>query len=130
MVSQDQTEVVPFLTSAATIVYLQKWLKTRNLYVQFVKAFPGADKYAHWFVAGLMSLVTAAGIHAVWDGTLTSGGKLTIEIPSALLLLHGLSDWFKVYVLQATIYDSHLKPFPPGTTVLAEPAAPAPEVKP
>ncbi len=111
--ASDATEVVPYLTSAATIVYIQKWLKTRDVYNKLITAFPGADKYAHWFFAGLMSLIAAAGIHYVWSGTLSDfltgkGGLLTITVPSLIDMLHGASDWFKVYILQHTIYESQV----------------------
>lgn len=106
----DATEVVPYLTSAATIVYIQKFLKSRQIYASFVKAFPGADKWAHWFMAGLMSLVAAAGIHWAWSGTLTEGGTLTIMVPTLAAIVHGVSDWFKVYILQHTIYGASHEP--------------------
>jgi hypothetical protein len=101
----DATEVVPYLTSSATIVFIQKWLKSREFYQKFVAAFPGADKYAHWFVAGIMSLIAAAGIHYVWTGSLNEGGQLVLTIPAVGVIIHGLSDVFKVYILQHTIYE-------------------------
>lgn len=106
----DATEVVPYLTSAATIVYIQEWLKQRQVYAQFVQAFPGTDKWAHWAVAGVMSLVAAAGIHWVWTGSLTNGGVLTIQIPDLTTVAHGVADWFKVYVLQHTVYKMMREP--------------------
>lgn len=108
MTGNDATEIVPYLTSAATIVFIQKWLKTRTTYQQFVKAFPGADKYAHWLVAGVMSLVAAAGIHYTWSGTLHDGGILMITVPKLIDIFHGLSDFFKVYILQHTIHGSQV----------------------
>lgn len=98
--------VIPYLTSAATIVYVQKWLKTLEFYQRFVKAFPGADKYAHWVVAGAMSVIAATGIHWVWTGTLLNGGVLTINVPQLSDILHGVSSWFKVYITQHTIYEA------------------------
>jgi hypothetical protein len=102
----DVTEVVPYLTSAATIVYIQKWLKTRDVYQRFIIAFPTTDKYAHWFVAGLMSLIASAGIHYTWSGNLQAGGSFTILVPSFFGILHGISDWFKVYILQHFGHDA------------------------
>ncbi len=109
----DATEVVPYLSSAATIVMIQKWLKTNNIYNKLITAFPGADKYAHWFFAGLMSLAAAAGIHYVWSGSLNDfltgkGGLLTITVPSLMDMFHGTSDWWKVYVFQHAIYESQV----------------------
>jgi len=106
----DATEVVPYLTSAATIVYVQKWLKTRQPYQQFVAAFPGADKYAHWVIAGTASLVVAAGIHITWNWDALHGGAFSGTIPDLMTILHGLGDWFKVYVLQHTVYEATHQP--------------------
>lgn len=102
----DATEVVPYLTSAATIVFIQKWLKTRNFYQQFVTAFPGADKWAHWIAAGFMSLVAAAGIHLTWSYDPNAGGTFSGTLPDIMTMVHGVSDWFKVYILQHTIHGS------------------------
>lgn len=101
----DATEVVPYLTSAATIIYIQKWLKTRDVYRRFITAFPAADKYGHWLVAGVMSLVAAAGIHYTYIGTLETGGQLVFNIPAFTVIIHGISDWFKVYILQHFGHD-------------------------
>ena len=54
------TTVLPYLTSAATIAYIQKWMKDTENYQRFVKAFPGADVYAHWFAAAIMSCLPLA----------------------------------------------------------------------
>lgn len=105
MTTTDATEVVPYLTSAATIVYIQKWLKNKDVYKRFITAFPTADKYAHWFVAGIMSLVASAGIHYVWTGSLSGGGKFVIDVPPIIVVLHGISDWYKVYILQHFGYE-------------------------
>lgn len=102
----DATEVVPYLTSAATIVYIQKWLKTQQPYQQFVKAFPGADKWAHWAMAGLSSLIASAGIHIVWNWDALHGGQVMFNLPDLSSLLHGVADWFKVYILQHTVYEA------------------------
>lgn len=102
----EATEVVPYLTSAATIAYIQKWLKTTDVYTRFVKAFPGADQYAHWFTAGIMSLIAAVGIHWTWTGSLTEGGTLTFAVPSLIVMLHAIADWFKVYILQHFAHDT------------------------
>lgn len=108
----DATEVVPFLTSAATIVYIQKWLKHREVYQRFVAAFPGADKWAHWLAAGIMSAITAAGIHFVWNctgcqtWTPENGGIAQIQIPGVVAMIHGLADFWKVYILQHFGHDA------------------------
>lgn len=102
----DAGQVSSFLTSAATIVALQKFLKTRDFYQQFVKAFPGSDKYAHWLIAGISSIVAAAGIHIVWNWDLLHGGQATATIPDLSSMVHGVTDWFKVYIMQHTIYEA------------------------
>jgi hypothetical protein len=108
---QDATEVVPYLSSAATIYFIQKFLKEREVYQRFVGAFPGADKWGHWFIAAVMSMVAAAGIHVVWTCSLCSvwdpnkGGTALITIPSIGDMVHGLSDWWKVYILQQAMHE-------------------------
>jgi len=110
----DATEVVPYLTSAATIVAIQKWLKTQDVYAKFVKAFPGADKWAHWTVAGVSSLFVAMGIHTVYNWNTQTGGQVVFVIPGLMVLIHGFGDFFKVFILQHTIYEStHQPPFIP-----------------
>src|SRR5262245_31717697 len=118
----DVTEVVPYLTTAATIVYIQKWLKTKTTYGSFVKAFPGADKWAHRFVGGVGAFIMALGIHMTWNWNADTGGAAHFTIPGLIDMFHGVSDWFKVYILQHTIYESTTRtPYHPP---------PAPEVKP
>ena len=109
MATPADITAVPYLTSAATIVYIQKWLKTRDFYQQFVTAFPASDKYVHWLAAGAMSLVAAAGIHYTWTGSLVGGGQFNVVVPTLMAMLHGVSDWFKVYILQHTIYETQRK---------------------
>jgi len=106
MIPQDATEVVPYLTTAATIVYIQKWLKTKPAYAGFVKAFPAADKWAHRFVGGVGAFIMALGIHLTWNWSMDTGGAAHFTIPSLWSMIHGGSDWFKVYILQHTIYES------------------------
>ena len=109
--AQDATEVVPYLTSATTIYFIQKLLKQTNGYQAFVKIVPGADKWAHWLFAGLASLIASTGIHLVWSCTgcaawdPVNGGVGQIAIPGIPALLHGVSDWWKVYVLQQTVHE-------------------------
>lgn len=112
----DATEVVPYLTSAATIVYVQKWLKTRPAYQAFIKALPGADQWAHWIVAGVASFVASLGIHVVWNWDVIKGGQAVFTIPGFWELMHGASDWFKIYVLQATLYDLKHRSWVEGTS--------------
>lgn len=106
MTPQDASEVVPFLTSAATIAFLQKMLKQTQPYAQFVQAFPGADKWAHRTFAAVASLLVAAGIHITWNWNAASGGAFSGTLPSLLDALHGLGDFWKVYILQHTVYSA------------------------
>jgi hypothetical protein len=103
---KDATEVVPYLTSAATIVALQKWLKTRAWYQTLTQAIPGSDKWTHWLVAGVASFVASLGIHVVWDWDVIKGGQAVFTIPGFWDLAHGLADWWKVYILQHTVYEA------------------------
>lgn len=106
----DATEVVPFLTSAAVIVYAQKFLKTTNLYGRFVKAIPGADKWAHRIVAGLGALIAALGIHMTFAGDFNAGWTFSGTVPNGWELMHGFGDFIKVFALQQWAYDSSKQP--------------------
>lgn len=107
-------DVLPYLPAAATIAFVQKWLKTTHAYRTFVQAFPGSEKYAHWCVAGVLSLIAAAGIHYSFMGNLDSGGKIVIDVPSLAAMGHGLIDWYKAYILQHFIYAATSHAPPPG----------------
>jgi hypothetical protein len=112
----------PYLASAATVVQLQKWLKTRAFYQRFVTAFPGADKWAHWAFAAAASLISAVGIHIAVDWNMVHGGVITATIPNLQNILHGLWDWFTVYILQHTIYEAvHVAPQTVNAVVSATP---------
>ena len=102
----DATEVVPFLSGAAAIMYVQRWLKSFDWYAAFVRAVPGADKWANRIVAGVGSLIVALGIHWAFSGNLIEGGTLTVQIPKLVELSHGFFDWGKLYVLQQWAYES------------------------
>lgn len=119
---QDANEVVPFLTSAAAIYFVQKFLKNRPSYAEFVKAMPGAAKWAHRTVALIGSLIAAVGIHYTYNGTLHAGGTVSIVIPGLWDMIHAGSDVAKVFILQQYAYET-TKPKP---WVPAEPAPPAP----
>lgn len=101
----DNTEVVPYLTSAALIVYVQRWLKSRDFYQAFVGAMPGADKWAHRLVAGVGALLMALGIHYTFTGDMQAGWQLHLSIPALWTLLHTAGDFVKEYVLQQMIFD-------------------------
>ena len=107
---QDASEVVPFLTSAATIMYVQRWLKSRNAYAVFVQAMPGLDKWAHWAVAALGSLIAAAGIHITFAGDYSHGWAFQGTIPDLMSVVHGAGDWANVYILQEWAYDTTRRP--------------------
>ncbi len=110
----DATEVVPFLTSAAVIVYIQKYLKgsrlTSEWYAKFVAAVPGSDKWAHRIIAGLGSFVAALGIHMTFAGDFNNGWTFAGQIPNGWELLHATGDFIKVFALQQWAYDSSRRP--------------------
>ncbi len=113
----DQTEVVPYMTTAAGIYFTQKWLKTRPAYAEFVQALPGAAKWAHRAVAMIGSVIAAVGIHFTYTGTLQAGGTLQFLIPSLWDMAHAVSDVGKVFLLQQWGYEmakpKQWTPFPP-----------------
>lgn len=110
---ESATEIVPYFTTAALIVYAQKYLKTFGIYNTFVEHFPGADKWAHRFVAGIGAIWVALGLHFTYAGSADSGYQFHLVTPAAVQMLHGLGDFLKVYVLQQVIHDGtqkHLNP--------------------
>jgi hypothetical protein len=112
--SLDTSAYGSIIFSAATIVAIQKWLKQQEVYARFVATFPGADKWAHWLIAGLSSIIAAAGIHVTWNWDVIKGGQFAGSLPSLMDMVHGILDWFKVYIMQHTIYEStHQPPFEP-----------------
>lgn len=106
----DATEVVPYLTSAALIMFAQRALKGFAWYQNFVRAMPGADKWAHRIVAGAGSLIAALGIHVAFTGDILTGGTFQGTYPNIFEMLHGLGDWVKVFALQQWAYDSSRRP--------------------
>ena len=111
----DQTEVVPYMTTAAGIYFVQKYLKTRPVYANLVQALPGAAKWAHRAVALVGSLIAAVGIHFTYNGTLQAGGTLLFTIPSLWDMAHAVSDVGKVFLLQQWGYEmAKPKPWTPN----------------
>ncbi len=110
MTPQDATEVVPYLTSAAIIVYVQQWLKTRDLYATLEHNFPGAAKWTHRMVAAVGAGGMAIGIHVTFMGDASTGWHFSGTIPDVWTMLHAIGDFGKVYVLQQYMYDSTRKP--------------------
>ena len=110
----DATEVVPFLTSAAVIVYIQKFLKssslTSDMYAKYVAMVPGADKWAHRIIAGIGSFIAALGIHMTFAGDFSHGWNFAGTIPNGWELLHASADFIKVFALQQWAYDSSRRP--------------------
>jgi hypothetical protein len=107
-VGPEATEVKPYLVTAGLIFILQDWVKTQQWYRRLVKAFPGADKWAHRSVAGLGSFVTGVGIHWTYTGSLLAGGVFTAQLPPLLNILSNLvhtgSDVGGIYIMQQVIY--------------------------
>lgn len=110
--SGDANEVVPYLGAAATIVFIQRWMKTQPWYSTTIQKMPGADKWAHRAVAAVGAFIAAIGIHISFAGDWMTGWTFKGSIPDIWTLLHAFSDWFKVYVLQQYAYDSTRKPEP------------------
>ena len=107
--AEQATEIVPFLTTAALIVYAQKWLKSTGLYGAFVEKMPGADKWAHRLVASIGALWTALGLDFAYDGSGDAGYTFRLITPATVTMLHGLGDFAKVYVMQQVVYDATQK---------------------
>lgn len=101
----DITEVTPYLTSAATIAFAQKWLKSFAWYQNLVKELPIADKWIHRGIALVGSVSVAVGIHITFTGSLMTGYDGTFHIPNIMTMLHGASDVAKVFALQQMSYN-------------------------
>jgi len=107
-------------TSGFLIFKIQQILKGLETYQRFVTAFPGVDKWAHRFIAGLLALVAASGIHYTLDGACSWSdgctGKFTI--PNGWSVLHGIWEWLQVYCVQQGSYDfsSTSRPSSPPST--------------
>lgn len=109
--TQGATEVVPFLTSGALIMYAQRYLKSRESYMKVVEAIPMADVWIHRIVAMVGSLAAGLGIHLTIAGSFDVGWTLHALIPNGWELMHAVGDVGKVYVLQQLSYDATRKPF-------------------
>lgn len=124
MIPNDVSEVVPYLSSSATIVYVQRYLKSKQFYKNIVAEIPLADRYIHRAIAVTGALITAIGIHITFTGSILKGYDGTFHIPNLWDLLHGLGDFFKVFILQQTIYDATKDPvlavINPAITVVKE----------
>jgi hypothetical protein len=99
-------DVVPYFTSGILIYYAQKYLKHFPIYAAFVKAMPGAEKWAHRAFALLASAVAAFGIHTTFEGSFEQGWHFAGTIPDGWTLLHSAWDLIKVFSFQQFVYDS------------------------
>jgi hypothetical protein len=114
------SEVVPYFSSAIAIVKVQQKLKSLEAYQKFVTAFPGASKWAHWFIAAAGSMIAALGIGIVWDYDPNKGGLLTLQIPALAVLLHRLWDFTVVYLFQDFGYEATRRgPMPAPEAIVA-----------
>lgn len=126
--NDDPSPLRSMTLSAIAIVYVQKWMKRRAWFQRFIVAFPGANKYAHRVVAATGALLTMAGVHYTFAGTLLGGATYTIQLPPLQqmisALLHSSVDFGGIFGLQQVIYDATRQPpYPP-----APPPAPPPPV--
>lgn len=104
--AQVNDPVITTLTGAAIVVYLQRYMHTREWYQKIITALPVADKYLHRTVAALGSLLVMLGITWTFTGSWDAGWHVTIDTPAGTALLLGIWAWFKTYVLQQIVYDA------------------------
>ena len=102
-------EVPTYLGSAMVIMYVQRAIKSREWYQAFVKAVPGADKWAHFLVAALGSLA-AVGLTYKLDYDAAKGGTVVLNLPALGAALHALKDFLFTYGSQQVLYESTRKP--------------------
>lgn len=126
----DAAVLAPYFFTGASIVIAQKWMKTRQFYARFVVAFPGADKWAHRYVALLGAMIGAAGIHYSWNYDVFHGGSIMAQLPPLVALLENLwhagTDLAKVLLTQQILYEStHQLPYAPPAGTGGPPRQPA-----
>lgn len=95
----------PYLITGGLIVYAQRWMKSFQWYQQFVKAVPGADRWAHRIVAAVGSLLGALGIVLTWQGDPLTGWTVTAAVPALSVLLRGGLNFLVTFGTQQIIYD-------------------------
>lgn len=110
-VQNTPNELPTYFGSAMAIVYAQRALKSRAFYQAFVKAVPGADKWAHRLVAVVGSLA-AVGLVAKFDYDPNTGGQMLLNLPPLAALAHALKDFLFTYGGQQVLYDATRKPDP------------------
>lgn len=116
--TDDPSPLRSMTLSAIAIVYVQKWMKRRPWFQRFIVAFPGANKYAHRVVAAAGALLTMAGVHYTFSGSVLGGATYTIQLPPLQQmissLLHSSVDFGGIFGLQQVIYDATRQPpYPP-----------------
>lgn len=93
---QDATSLLTSqIAAAAACSYLlnllQKWSKTPWI-TEHTTLLNG-------MVRAVLAFAATVGIGWAWTSTGDNGHALTITIPSAMVLLHGLWHWFSQYAL-------------------------------
>ena len=61
------------------------------------------------FVGFVAALITTVGIHYTFDYDVSTGGILTVDIPSISVMLHGVWDFAKQWAFQQASYDGFVR---------------------
>lgn len=97
MTGEGTNEVMTHLTTGAVIVYAIEWLKAQG-WCSWVTAESGT----------LNRLISAIGAAAVAFGISATGDAASgwiIQIPAVTVLVAGIWEWVKQFVLQQLIFD-------------------------
>jgi len=103
-------ELGPVAYSSIAIYFFQKYMKSRPIYAQVVRAIPMADKWLHRGFAGIASLLFAFGIDYTIMGTIETGYKITLGIPDIWTVFHHMLDWSGIFGGQQILYELAKQP--------------------
>lgn len=93
-----ETDITAHLTTGAVVVYVIEYLKRS----QWFKWLSADSATTNRIVSGLAAAAMAFGISAT--GSADTGW--VIHVPSLAVLMVGIWEWAKQYVLQQVLYDS------------------------
>jgi hypothetical protein len=112
--SNDPNPLRDWIASGMALYYLQKWLKGRKAYANFVTVFPGADKWAHRFVPFAGAILATLGIHYTWNGTIVGGAEIIVTLPPLQQMVAGLGhfgfDVGGIYGIAQSCYEFSRQP--------------------
>jgi len=98
-------EALSQVTSAALVIYGLQLAKSIPWVAKVITWVPMKDAHVHRLLAAGGALVTAVGIHYVFEGNADIGWHLHFEIPPMVTIRHDLWEFAKAYAFQQTGYN-------------------------